>query len=122
MMQLDSPKLQKSIEKLRHGKCKATFHEITEHNGFKGTLHRVIFSFPCTPLDHVMSLEETQILQFLHPLIQTFCFSANPLKIGNCFLFNLGFVLLGSHLNVKSLASGATRGAMDDNGSGQVWI
>ena len=45
MMQLDSPGLQKSIEKFRHGKCKATFHEITEHNGFKGTFHRVIFSF-----------------------------------------------------------------------------
>ena len=30
MMQLDSPELQKSIEKFRHGKCKATFHEITE--------------------------------------------------------------------------------------------
>ena len=50
MMQLDSPELQKSIEKFRHEKCKATFHEITEHNGFKGIFYRVIFSFPCTPL------------------------------------------------------------------------
>jgi hypothetical protein len=62
MMQLDSLELQKSIEKFRHGKCKATFHKITEHNAFKGTFHRVIFSFPCTPLDHALSLEETEIL------------------------------------------------------------
>ena len=62
MMQLDSPELQKSIEKFQHGKCKAMFQEITEHNGFKGTFRRVIFSFPCMPLDHALSLEETQIL------------------------------------------------------------
>ena len=62
MMQLDSPELQKSIEKFWHGKCKAAFHEIMEHNGFKGTFNRVIFSFPCTSLDHALSLEETQIL------------------------------------------------------------
>ena len=66
MMQLDSTELQKCIEKFRHGKCKATFHEITEHNGLKGTFHRVIFSFPWMPLDYTLSLEETQILQFLH--------------------------------------------------------
>ena len=29
MMQLDSPKLQKSIEKFRYGKRKTTFHEVT---------------------------------------------------------------------------------------------
>jgi len=66
MMQLNSLELQKSIEKFRYGKCKAAFHEITEHNGFKGTFHRIIFSFACTLLDHGLSLEETQILQFLH--------------------------------------------------------
>ena len=62
MMQFDSPELQKRIEEFRHGKCKTMFHEITEHNGLKGTFHRVIFSFACMPLDHALSLEETQIL------------------------------------------------------------
>ena len=66
MMQLDSPELQKSIEKFRYRKCKAMFHKTTEYNSFKGTFHRVIFSFACTPLDHALSLEETHILQFLY--------------------------------------------------------
>ena len=66
MMQLDSSELQKSIEKFQYGKCKATFHEITKHNGFKGTFHWVIFSFPCMPLHHALSLEEPHILQILH--------------------------------------------------------
>ena len=57
MMQLNSLELQKSIEKFRYGKCKAAFHEITEHNGFKGTFHRIIFSFACAPLDHSLTLE-----------------------------------------------------------------
>ena len=60
MMQLDSPKLQKSIEKFRYGKCKTTFHEIMEHNSLEGTFHGVIFSFPRMPLDHTLSLEKTQ--------------------------------------------------------------
>ena len=66
MMQLDSLKLQKSMEEFRNRNSKATFHEITKHNGFKGTFHRIIFSFACMLLDHGLSLEETQILQFLH--------------------------------------------------------
>ena len=66
MMQLDSPKLQKSIEKFRYRKRKSTFHEVTEYNGLECTFHGVILSFPCTPLDHTLSLEETKILQFLH--------------------------------------------------------
>ena len=74
MMQLDSPELQKSIEKFQYGKCKATFHEITKHNGFKGTFHWVIFSFACMPLDHALSLEETQILQLLHRRFRYFAF------------------------------------------------
>ena len=56
MVQLDSPKLQKSIEKFRYGKCKTTFHKITEYNGLKGTFHGVIFTFFCTPLDHTLRL------------------------------------------------------------------
>ena len=65
-MQLDSPKFQKSMDKFRHRNGKTTFHKITEDYGFKGTFHRVLFSFACPPLDHGLSLEETQILQFLH--------------------------------------------------------
>ena len=110
MMQLNSPELPKSIEKFWHGKCKATFHEITEHNGFKGTFHRVIFSFPCTPLDHALSLEEPHILQILHHWFRHFIFALARWKISNCFVFNRGFVFLGSHLNVTSLGSGAKRG------------
>ena len=75
MVQLDSPKLQKSIEKFRYGKCKTTFHEITEHNGLEGTFHGVIFSFPRTPLDYILSLEKTQIFQFLHRHFRHFAFA-----------------------------------------------
>ena len=75
MMQLDSPKLQKGIEKFRYGKCKTTFHEITEYNGLKGTFHGVIFTFSCTPLDHTLRLEKTQILQFLHCCFRHFAFA-----------------------------------------------
>ena len=57
MMQLDSPKLQKSIEKFLYGKCKTTFHKVTEYNGLEGTFHEVIFSLPCMPLDHTLNLD-----------------------------------------------------------------
>ena len=66
MMQLNSPKLQKIMEELKNRNGKATFHEITEYNGLKGTFHRIIFSFTSTPLDDALRLEETHILQFLH--------------------------------------------------------
>ena len=86
------------------------------------TVSRVLFSFACPPLDHGLSLEETQILQFLHHWFRHFAFAPTSWKIGNCFIFNLGFVLFGSHLNITSLGSGATKGAMDGTGSEQVWI
>ena len=72
MMQLDSPKLQKGIEKFRYGKGKTTFQEVTEYNGLEGTFHGVIFSIPCTLLDHTLSLEETKIFQFLDYCIRHF--------------------------------------------------
>ena len=109
-MQLDSPELQKGIEELRYRKCKTVFHKVTEHNGFKSTFKRVIFSFTRTPLDYGLTLEKTHILQFLHGCLGHFAFAPSRRKICNCFIFNLGFVLLGSHLNVTSLGSGATRG------------
>ena len=74
MMQLDYPELQKSIEELRYRKCKTAFHKITEHNGFKSTFKRVIFSFACTPLDHNLTLEKAHILQFLHCCLRHFTF------------------------------------------------
>ena len=114
MMQLDSPELQKSIEELRYRKCKTAFHKITEHNGFKSTFKRVIFSFACAPLDHSLILEKAHILQFLHSCLGHFALTPARRKICNCFIFNLGLVLLGSHLSVMSLGSGATRGV---NGS-----
>ena len=111
MMQLDPPpELQKSIEELRHRKCKTTFHEIMEHNGFKCTFEGTIFSFACTPLDYSLTLEKTHILQFLHCRLRHFALTPARRKICNCFIFNLGLVLLGSHLNVTSLGSGAMRG------------
>ena len=66
MMQLDSPKLQKSMEKFRNRNGKTTFHKITEYNGFKGTFEGIFFSFACAPLDYSLTLEKTHILQFLH--------------------------------------------------------
>ena len=62
MMQLDSPILQESMEKFRHRNGKATFHGITEDNGFKGTFEGIFFSFACAPLDHSLTLEKTHIL------------------------------------------------------------
>ena len=59
MMQLDSPEVKKSMEEFRNRYCKTTFHDITEHNGFKSTFERIIFSFACAPLDHGLTLEKT---------------------------------------------------------------
>ena len=75
MMQLDSPKLQKSMEKFRHRNGKTTFHEITEDNSFKGTLEGIIFSFARAPLDYSLTLEKTHILQFLHSRLGYFTFA-----------------------------------------------
>ena len=72
MMQLDSLKLQKSMEELRYRKCKTAFHKITEHNSFKSTFKRVIFSLTRAPLDHSLTLEKTHILQFLHCRLRHF--------------------------------------------------
>ena len=72
MMQLDSPELQKSMEELSHRNCKTAFYEITEHNGFKCTFERIIFSFAYAPLDHSLTLEKTHILQFLHCCLRYF--------------------------------------------------
>ena len=110
MMQLDSPKLQKSMEKFRHRNGKTTFHEITEDNSFKGTLEGIIFSFARAPLDYSLTLEKTYILQFLHRCLRHFTFAPARREICNCFILDLGLVLFGSHLCVMSLGSGATRG------------
>ena len=109
-MQLDSPELQKSMKKLRNRNCKTALHKVTEHNGFKSTFKRVIFSLTCEPLDHSLTLEKTHIFQFLHSCLGHFVLAPSRRKICICFIFNLGFVLLRSHLNVMSLGSGATRG------------
>ena len=102
MMQLDSPELQKSIEELKHRNCKTTFHEIMEHNGFKCTFEGTIFSFACTPLDYSLTLEKTHILQFLYSCLRHFALAPARGEICNCFIFDLGFVLLGNHLRITS--------------------
>ena len=71
-MQLDSPEVKKSMEKFRNRYCKATFHKITEHNGFKSTFKGVIFSFTHTLLDYGLTLEETHILQFMRSRLRHF--------------------------------------------------
>ena len=92
------------------------FHKITEHNSLKGTFHRVILLLRqpvdiLATLDHALGLEKTHILQFLHQQLGHIAFTPTCGHIGDSFLFNLGFVLFGSHLKVTSLGSGATRGA-----------
>ena len=62
MMQLDPPEVKKIMKKFRNRHYKATFHEITEHNGFKCTFERIIIPFACTPLDHSLILEKTHSL------------------------------------------------------------
>ena len=98
MMQLDSPKLQKSIEAFWYRNRKTAFHEITKHNSFKSTFHS-------------MTLKKAHILQLLHCCLRHFALTPAGWKIRNCFIFNLGFVFLRSHFNVTSFGSGATRGA-----------
>ena len=61
------------------------------------------------PLDYGLTLEKTYILQFLHSRLRHLALKPARRKICNYFIFNLGLVLLGSHLNVTSLGSGATR-------------
>ena len=75
MMQLDSPELQKSIEKFRHGKCKATFHKVTEYNGFKGTL---LLRLPAIGSRPEFGGDPNSPV--LAPLIRTFYFCASSLK------------------------------------------
>ena len=118
MMQLDSPELQKSIEELRYRKCKTAFHKVTKHNGFKSTFKWIMFSFTRTPLDYGLTLEKTHILQFLYSCLRHFALAPARGEICNCFIFDLGLVLLGSHLSVTSLGSGATRGV---NGCHKHW-
>ena len=72
MMQLDSPEVKKSMEKIKNRYCNATFHEIAKQNGFKSTFERIIFSFTCTPLDHSLILEKTNSLQFLYSCFRHF--------------------------------------------------
>ena len=104
MMQLDSPEVKKSMEKFRNRYCKATFHEIAEQNGFKSTFERIILSFAYAPLDHSLTLEKTHSLQFLYSIFRHFAFAPARGKICNLFIFDFGFVPLGSHLNVTSYA------------------
>ena len=75
MMQLDSPEVQKSMEKFRHRNGKTTLHKITEYNGFKGTFEGIFFSFACAPLDYSLILEKTHIFQFLHSCLRHFTFA-----------------------------------------------
>ena len=117
MMQLNSPKLQKIMEELKNRNGKATFHEITEYNGLKGTFKGIFFSFACAPLNHSLALEKTHILQFMYNRLGHFALAPTRRKIRNCFVFNLGLV---SHLKVTSLGSGATRGPKDVTVSWEV--
>ena len=57
MMQLDSPKLKKGIERFRDRHCKTAFYEITEHDGFKSTFEWVLLSFSFMPQNHNLTLE-----------------------------------------------------------------
>ena len=88
------------------------FHEISEHNGLKGTFHGVIFSFTSAPLAYALILEETHTLQLLDQWFRHLAFTPTCGHNGDRFLFNLGLVLLGSHLKVTSFGSGATRVAI----------
>ena len=102
MMQLDSPEVKKSMEEFRNRHYKTTFHKITEHNGFKSTFERIIFTFPCTPLNHSLTLEKPHSLQFLYSCFGHFALAPARGEISNFFIIDLGLALLGSHLSVTS--------------------
>ena len=120
-MQLDSPKVQKSMQELRHKYCKTTFHKITEHNGFKCTFKRGILSFACTTLDHSLTLEKTHIIHLLNTCFRHFALAPARGKISNCLTFNFGFVLLGSHLSVTSYARGLREGPKDGRSGSKIY-
>ena len=71
-MQLDYPKVKKSMKGPRNWYCKTTFHEITKQNGFKRTFEGIIFPFACVPLYHSLILEKTNSLQFLYSCFRHF--------------------------------------------------
>ena len=102
MMQLDSPKVKKSMKEFRNRHCKTMFHKITEHNGFKNTFERIIFSFPCTPLNYSLTLEKPHSLQFLYSCFGHFALALARGEISNFFIINLGLALLVNHLSVMS--------------------
>jgi len=122
MMQLNSPKLQKIMEELKNRNEKATFHEITEYNGLKGTFEGIHFSFTCAPLDHSLTLEKTHILQLLYNCFRYFAFAPACGKIRNRFIFDFGLVLLGNHLSVTRYARGLREGLMVGTSNWEVWI
>ena len=122
MMQLDPPEVKKIMKKFRNRHCKATFHEITEQNGFKSTFERIIFSFARMSLDHSLTLEQTHILPFLYSCFRHFAFAPARGKIGNRFIFDFGLVLHGNHLSVTRYARGLREGLMDGTSNWEVWI
>ena len=120
MMHLDPPELKKIMKEFRNRYCKTTFHEITEHYGFKRTFEGRIFPFTCTPLDHSLILEKTHSLQFLYSCFRHLAFAPAHGKICNLFIFDFGLILLGSHLRVTSYARGLREGLVDGELRAQV--
>ena len=62
MMQLNSPKSQKSVEEIRNRNHKAVFHEITKNDDFKGTFIWAVFSVGRTLLDYGATLQHPHII------------------------------------------------------------
>ena len=123
MMQLDSPKLQKSIEEFWYRNRKTAFHEITEHNGFKSPFHRVIS--PPSPARHWITA-----WLWRRPIFSSSCTAAwDILLLGqpierfattSSSTSDLSF--LGAISMSQVSARGLREGLMDIAGSWEVWI
>ena len=113
MMQLDSPEVQKSMEKIFNWNLKTAFYKIAENDCLKSTFVWTVLPLSTMPLDNGAILEHLHILQLLNSCLGHSIFLPSRGEIRSFVDIRLGFILLGSHLNVTSenLCSGTTREA-----------
>ena len=63
MMELDSPMLEKSMEKIRSLDGKAALNKIVEKNDFVRTFIRLVFALRASPLDDGVGLKKAFVNQ-----------------------------------------------------------
>ena len=97
MMQLNSPILQKSTEKMRSGYGKATFHKIAKQNDFVCTFVRAVLPLCRTPLDDGATLKNLVVYQLGDFGFSKLAFLPPLGEIGDYFDLSFTLGVLGSH-------------------------